>query len=84
MPYIAKEDRFKAVEELNNPGELNYAVTVLIQKYLGKHGLSYSTMNDIIGALEASKLEFNRRVVGPYEDKKIKKNGDVYVSAFVH
>jgi len=32
----------------------------------------------VIGALEACKLEFYRRAVVPYEDKKIKENGDVY------
>jgi len=41
-------------------------------------GPSYQTINDIIGALEGAKMEFYRRVVVPYEDKKIKDNGDVY------
>lgn len=35
-------------------------------------------VNSGIGALEAAKLEFYRRVVAPYEDKKIFDNGDVY------
>jgi hypothetical protein len=35
-------------------------------------------MNDIIGALEACKLEFYRRLVSHYEDIKIRSNGDVY------
>ena len=30
------------------------------------------------GALECAKLEFARRIVAPYEDAKIKENGDVY------
>lgn len=33
---------------------------------------------DIQGALECCKLEFYRRVAVPYEDRKIKLNGDVY------
>ena len=41
-------------------------------------GNSYATINDIIGALEGAKMEFYRRVVAPYEDEKIKENGDVY------
>jgi hypothetical protein len=31
-----------------------------------------------VGALEQAKDEFRRRVVHPYEDLKIKENGDVY------
>ena len=35
-------------------------------------------MFSAIGALEAAKLEFYRRVVAPYEDQKMLDNGDVY------
>ncbi len=31
-----------------------------------------------MGALEGSKLEFYRRIAAPYENKKMKENGDVY------
>jgi len=43
-----------------------------------KKGLSYSNVNEIIGALECIKLELYRRVAAPYEDLKIEENGDVY------
>lgn len=33
---------------------------------------------DALGALECCKLEFYRRVAAPYEDSKIKSNGDCY------
>jgi hypothetical protein len=35
-------------------------------------------MNDVVGALEGAKAEFQRIVVAPYEDKKMAENGDVY------
>jgi hypothetical protein len=35
-------------------------------------------VNDVVGALDGAKAEFQRRVVAPYEDKKIRENGDVY------
>jgi len=41
-------------------------------------GLSYTFINDCVGALEGAKLELYRRVASPYEDKKIAENGDVY------
>lgn len=37
----------------------------------------FKDMVEIIGALEATKLEIYRRLIGPYEDTKLKKNGDV-------
>jgi hypothetical protein len=41
-------------------------------------GKNYQTVNDIVGALEGAKMEFYRRAAAPYEDLKIKENGDVY------
>ncbi len=81
MPYIRQTDR-DFLEETqttsSNCGELNYSITKLLVAYINKKGLSYQIINDIIGALEASKMEFNRRIVVPYEDIKITNNGDVY------
>lgn len=82
MPYI--KDRmlhditlgdYKAARE---PGVLNYQITSLCKDYWDDVGHRYQTINDIIGALECAKQEFYRRVVIPYEDKKIQENGDVY------
>jgi len=83
LPYIKKEDRFEATDFPKNAGELNYAITILIQKYLHKNGLNYQHINDIVGALDGAKSEFQRRVVNPYEDKKIKENGDAYAKIFL-
>ena len=35
-------------------------------------------MTDVRGAIHACQTEFYRRLIAPYEDQKIKKNGDVY------
>jgi len=43
-----------------------------------EEGLSYRTINDILGALEGAKLEFYRRVAVPYENSKLSENGDIY------
>jgi hypothetical protein len=59
-------------------GELNYAITCLVRGYLRQNGLRYQQINDVVGALEGAKLEFYRRVVVPYEDRKMLANGDVY------
>lgn len=91
MPYINSTDRIlfeDLVDQLanilivssieNRSGRLNYILSASINKYLKEAGTSYFKCNDIIGALESSKLEFYRRKVALYENKKIKLHGDVY------
>lgn len=80
MPYIKKTNRelLELGDPIRTPGELNYCITEMIKQYVKDHGLSYRVLNDVVGALESSKLEFYRRVVVPYENKKIEQNGDVY------
>jgi len=86
MPYIDKKQReeirlsdgYFDAKMLRSPGDLNYIFTEIAKVYIDRYGTSYRTYNDIVGALELCKLEFNRRLVAPYEDKKIEENGDVY------
>lgn len=80
MPYITNDRRAELDPMVHpeTPGELNYCVTMVVVDYLKRKGLSYGTINDIVGALEGAKAEFYRRVAIPYEDKKIQENGDVY------
>ncbi len=87
MPYIQKPIRDMMVTaRIHDPdvaGELNFAITKLLVQYWQDAcrttvGGSYQAINDILGALEGAKLEFYRRVAVPYEERKIKENGDVY------
>jgi len=94
LPYIKDKDRDRLdptlehtwptgvhrCDSAENPGELNFQITMLCDDYLGNRGISYAVLNEVIGALECAKLEMYRRLVAPYEDKKIKENGDVYCS----
>lgn len=83
MPYITSVRRAE-IDHLGidpaSPGELNYVITKVISNYLQNKNLCYTTINDIIGALEGAKMEFYRRVVVPYEDEKLRIYGDVYPS----
>jgi len=80
MPYIKEENKWRLNRGglPSTPGELNYVLTEEALSYLRDKGESYQVYNDIIGALEGCKLEMYRRMVAPYEDKKIQENGDVY------
>lgn len=79
MPYIDESFRTH-IEKGHAPltaGHLNYALCDLLLRYVKVRNLSYQTINDVIGALEGAKAEFQRRVVAPYEDRKIAENGDL-------
>jgi len=76
MPYIKQEDR--KPQSATNPGMLNYQITGLVSGYMNEKGLSYQTINDVLGALEGAKQEFYRRIAVPYENEKLSTNGDVY------
>jgi hypothetical protein len=87
MPYITPDKRpavdavlqpliehIKALPMEEQDGTINYAVTKLLnQVYPHK----YFHFNRALGVLSAITHEFYRRAVAPYEDTKIKENGDV-------
>lgn len=80
MPYVA-EERKQALLAGATPldaGELNFVLTMVVLDYLDKHPISYQALNDVSGALTECRVEFERRVVRPYEDVKLTLNGDVY------
>ena len=82
MPYIPADQRrnycARQIDTFTHPGQLNYAISDLLTIYQKDRGLSYQTINDILGALEGAKAEYYRRVAVPYEDTKIQLNGDIY------
>jgi hypothetical protein len=84
MPYILQDHRpviDKAISELPTvmtDGEMNYAITQIMDRRLQFHGTNYATINMLIGVLECAKLELYRRIAAPYEDTKIAINGDAY------
>ena len=87
MPYVTPEARAR-LDDGSRPdgaGELNYAVTRVVDAYLAhlaqRDGRTrYAHLNEAIGVLECAKLELYRRVAAPYEDEKIAENGDVYTT----
>ncbi len=82
MPYI-KPERRQALREYDysplpeTAGELNYVYTRLLDRVLGNNP-SYEDINTVVGVLGCCLQEVYRRVAGPYEDRKIGENGDVF------
>lgn len=60
-------------------GVLNYDAFAKIKAWMkaNKTEVSYAMFAGIIGSLVCCILEIYRRLVAPYEDDKIKSNGDV-------
>jgi len=80
MPYIIKERRPDLTHSgiPLNVGELNFCITRRIVQYIDFKGLSYQTINDVIGVLECAKQELYDRKARDYENLKMAENGDVY------
>ncbi len=79
MPYVKAERRnIWLREKPTTPGDLNFDITSLLLDYVAEHGLNYDTINAIGGALSYADKEFYRRVVVPYEQGAIERNGDIF------
>ncbi|KKK89467.1 hypothetical protein LCGC14_2732800 [marine sediment metagenome] len=86
MPYIEKQRKAELkplLDKINlaGSGELTYAVSILMMNFLKRtspHLLTFSILNSCIGAVERATDEFKRRILDPYEQQKIRDNGDIY------
>lgn len=84
MPYITPNRRTvfdlhlkKLAEDIATEGELNYCIYKLASLLIRKMGESYDNFSLCGSAMEHAKLEWYRKRVSPYEDKKILENGDI-------
>jgi len=88
MPYIKQEfrdDLDEVVSQLEDAllevpteqidGRMNYFITKALTRVYGDR---YFEHNRAIGLLECVQQEYYARRVRPYEDEKIKENGDVF------
>jgi hypothetical protein len=81
MPYIKKERRDNLKERLPLvAGDLNYIISRICDEYITRRGLSYGAINEVMGVLTCVQTELYRRVAAPYEDKKCRENGEVYLN----
>ena len=63
---------------INSPGDLTYAITLLMHLEAQKKGpLRYSSLSAIRASAQDAADEFYRVVMGPHEDKKRRENGPV-------
>ena len=90
MPYIKMDEREQYKELIQNisaklsklddndvSGHLNYIIYTLMNRIIQDRGIRYFRLNNLIGTLGCCEKEFYRRIISPYEDKAIEKNGDI-------
>ena len=88
MPHIQDKGHRRAYL-LNNPAnvmrdedltiaELEFIFSQYVVWYVQHNGLSFKTLKDIDGLFSTAQSEFYRLVTAPYEDIKIKENGNAY------
>lgn len=82
MPYIKQEDRIvmdlviKTMidADVRANGDLNYILYSFCKKAIEP---GYNNYKNYIGELRQCATEIERRILGPYEDEAIKRNGDI-------
>lgn len=82
MPYIKQNDRSSMdqivdlmdVWNVQADGDLNYILYAFCKRHVNP---SYNNYKNFCGELRQCATEIERRLLGPYEDKKIIENGDV-------
>jgi len=82
MPYIKQEERARcdlvvkqmADSGIKANGDLNYILFKYCKEYIQP---SYNNYKNCIGELQETVAEIRRRLLAPYEDQKIRENGDV-------
>ena len=93
MPYIKQKDRkfldsalydlIETIQELDgqktaSAGVLNYIITnVVIRTMRPETGWSYSSLSKALAVFRDAEAEMRRRLLDPYEDKAIAKNGGI-------
>lgn len=81
MPYIKGEERRYELQTGALPetdGELAYALTVHVLRYMRSLQVNFENINAVVGVLDNVKDEFKHRVLRPYEEHKRIENGDVF------
>ncbi|MFV0421781.1 DUF6899 family protein [Oleidesulfovibrio sp.] len=84
MPYIPQDRRdvfdsflLECSKHVQTEGELNYCIYKLATLLIDNTGESYANLSMCSSAMEHAKLEWYRKRVAPYEDKKIIEHGEI-------
>lgn len=88
MPYVNQEQRdkytnlalqVKHLPEIETKGDLEFIVFLLMKKYMKTREERYSTLHDVVYAVQHCADEFRRRYLDKREDKARQENGDITI-----
>ena len=68
------DEHYPQGKGLKVDGDLNYVLFAFCKRHVKP---SYNNYKNFCGELRQCATEIERRLLGPYEDKKIEENGDV-------
>ena len=82
MPYIdprraaalADSHQLESADPLK-PGDIAWAVSEDVAAYLDQNGMSFETLNAMVGVLENVKSELRLRLIDYYEQAKLNEGG---------
>jgi hypothetical protein len=86
MPYISAQDREKYLEidkaigrlsEITTKGDLEFLVFRLMVKFMGTREKRYSTLHEVVYAVQHCADEYRRRFLDKREDVALSDNGDI-------
>jgi len=84
MPYIPQARRINFTPELDDcldhiieKGDLTFCVYYLALNLAKSRGMNYTNISTAISCLEDAAAELRLRHLNPYEDRKIRENGDI-------
>ena len=83
MPYIKEIKRCKfetvlrEMPDFENKGQLEYVMFKLMKQYMNTREYRYSSLHDVVYAVQHCSDEFRRRYLDKREDEAREFNGDV-------
>lgn len=92
MPYVQEADKLylqragllevvqaiKDYPQEDREGVVNYTISTIVAETMKPEtGWRYKWLNRAYGTFHSAATEFYRRLVAPYEDNCIEKNGDI-------
>ena len=85
MPYINPADRQQYEDlkgmieqyEIMTKGDLEYLVTLLMKQYMSTREKRYTTLHDVVYAVQHASYEYGRLTLDKREDAAREENGDV-------
>ena len=82
MPYLPDHDRREKLatgKVLPASGaEINFIICDMLDSFVARHGKNYKVLAEAQSALTMASFEFQRRVVGPYEQERFTECGEVF------